>query len=31
MTDRRATDVSLIYHLADVAREMLDYVYTGNC
>ena len=31
MTDRRATDVRQIYHLADVARETLDYVYTGNC
>ena len=31
MTDRRATDVSLVYRLADVAREKLAYVYTGNC
>ncbi len=31
MTDRNATSVELIYHLADVAREKLDYVYTGNC
>ena len=31
MTDRGATDVKLIYHLADVAREKLKYVYTGNC
>jgi len=31
MTDRKATDVALIYHLADIAREKLDYVYTGNC
>ena len=31
MTDRPATDVALIYHLADVAREKLKYVYTGNC
>ena len=31
MTDRPATDVSLVYHLADVAREKLKYVYTGNC
>ena len=31
MTDRPATDVSLIYHLADAARENLRYVYTGNC
>lgn len=31
MTDRPATDVSLIYRLADIAREYLEYVYTGNC
>ena len=31
MTDRRATDVRRIYRLADVAREKLEYVYTGNC
>ena len=31
MTDRAATDVGLVYHLADVAREKLKYVYTGNC
>ena len=31
MTDRSATDVDLIYKLADVAREKLKYVYTGNC
>ena len=31
MTDRDATDVTLIYHLAEVAREYLDHVYTGNC
>ena len=31
MCDRSATDVSLIYRLADVAREQLKYVYTGNC
>jgi len=31
MTDRKATDVKKIYRLADVAREKLDYVYTGNC
>ncbi len=31
LTDRDATDVDLIYHLADVARENLKYVYTGNC
>ncbi|MCR5123388.1 MAG: AmmeMemoRadiSam system radical SAM enzyme [Ruminococcus sp.] len=31
MTDRDATDVGLIYRLADIARERLKYVYTGNC
>jgi pyruvate formate lyase activating enzyme len=31
MTDRDATRVKLVYRLADVARERLKYVYTGNC
>jgi pyruvate formate lyase activating enzyme len=31
MTDRRATDVRLVYRLAEIAREKLSYVYTGNC
>ena len=31
MTDRPATDKELVYRLADVAREKLKYVYTGNC
>ncbi len=31
MTDRDATDVSKVYELAEVARENLNYVYTGNC
>lgn len=31
MTDREATDVELIYHLAQLARSELDHVYTGNC
>ena len=31
MTDRRATDVRKIYRLAEIAKEKLDYVYTGNC
>lgn len=31
MTDRGATDVAKIYRLAEVARETLSYVYTGNC
>lgn len=31
MRDRSATPVSVIYGLAEVAREKLNYVYTGNC
>ncbi len=31
MQDRDATDMEKVYHLADVARENLEYVYTGNC
>ena len=31
MTDRQPTSVSLIYRLAETAREKLDFVYTGNC
>ncbi|MBQ3291212.1 MAG: AmmeMemoRadiSam system radical SAM enzyme [Mogibacterium sp.] len=31
MNDRSATSVRHIYHLAEVAREQLKYVYTGNC
>ena len=31
MTDRPATNVKHIYRLADIARERLRYVYTGNC
>ena len=31
MTDRAATSVKKVYRLADVARETLRYVYTGNC
>ena len=31
MTDRNATDVAAVYRLAEVARERLRYVYTGNC
>ena len=31
MTDLNATDVRLVYRLAEVARERLRYVYTGNC
>ena len=31
MTDRPPTDVRRVYRLAEVARENLEYVYTGNC
>ena len=31
ITDRPATDVGRIYKLADLAREKIAYVYTGNC
>ena len=31
MTDRPATPVRTVYRLADIAREKLRYVYTGNC
>ena len=31
MTDRNATDIKVIYHLADIARESLNFVYEGNC
>ena len=31
MTDRLPTDVDSIYHLADIARKNLEFVYTGNC
>jgi pyruvate formate lyase activating enzyme len=31
MRDKSPTDVSLVYHLAEVARENLEFVYTGNC
>lgn len=31
MTDRDATDVRKVYRLAEVAREKLEIVYTGNC
>ena len=31
MTDRQATDVRLVYELAEVAKKKLKYVYTGNC
>ena len=31
MQDRDATEVRTVYRLAEVAREKLKYVYTGNC
>lgn len=31
MTDRYPTDVKTIYHLAEVAKRRLRYVYKGNC
>lgn len=31
MTDRAATPVRTVYRLAEIARENLSYVYTGNC
>ena len=31
MTDRPATSVETVYELADIARQRLKYIYTGNC
>lgn len=31
LTDRGPTPVETVYHLADVARRHLEYVFTGNC
>ncbi len=31
MTDRKPPEVARIYALAEIARENLKYVYTGNC
>ena len=31
MRDRPATEVAQVYHLTEVARERLKFVYTGNC
>ena len=31
MTDRPPTEVRKVYRLAEIARENLKYVYTGNC
>ena len=31
MTDKLSTPVERVYRLADMAREYLSFVYTGNC
>ena len=31
MQDKKPTDVNHIYRLVDIAKEKLEYVYTGNC
>ena len=31
MRDAEPTDVRLVYRFAEIAREYLTYVYTGNC
>ncbi len=31
MTDRKATEVKHVYRLAEIARQNLRHVYTGNC
>ena len=31
MQDRPATEVRAVYRLAEIARENLEFVYTGNC
>lgn len=31
MTDRNPTDIADVYHLVDIARESLEFVYAGNC
>ena len=31
MVDRNETPAARVYRLADVARNYLTYVYTGNC
>ncbi|SFA69887.1 pyruvate formate lyase activating enzyme [Acetitomaculum ruminis DSM 5522] len=31
MKNVNATDVELVYHLADIAKQNLKYVYEGNC
>lgn len=31
MSDKKPTDIGKIYVLADIAKEKLKYIYTGNC
>ncbi len=31
MSDKKPTDIGKIYMLADIAKEKLKYIYTGNC
>ena len=31
LTDRGPTPIDTVYHLAEIARKHLTYVYTGNC
>ena len=31
LTDRDATEIEQIYHLVEIARGQLKYVYSGNC
>ena len=31
LRDKEPTDVGHVYHLADIAKEKLKYVYTGTC
>lgn len=31
MTDKEATNVAQVYHLAEIARRHLKYVFVGNC
>ena len=31
MQDRKATPVRTVYRLAEIAREKVEFVYTGNC
>ena len=31
MRGKKATDVRTVFRLADIARESLEFVYTGNC